>query len=362
MVRRAPAVDLVFGPQTYHRLGQFMARLDAGERQVVETALPTQAKFAHLDRTPAEAGAGAASAARHGVRHRAGRLRQVLHLLRGALYARRGGLAPGRADRRRSAPAGRARRARGDAARAERQRLARRGPRRRSVVAGAPARSSRGHRGHRAAALHHQPSARHGRRADRRARDLRADALPASAGAVGLRPGPQRHEPQAHRRDYLDVIGRIRARQARYRAVVGLHRRLSRARPTRILPEHSNWSKRSASPRPIRSSIPRVPARRRRSAPTRCPNRPRPSASPRSRAFSKPSSNASTRRASGASIPSCWSGRGGIRASSSAARPICRRFMLPRRNTAPESAISCRSASIVLADTASLPILWVGHE
>jgi tRNA-2-methylthio-N6-dimethylallyladenosine synthase len=25
MVRRAPAVDLVFGPQTYHRLGQFMA-------------------------------------------------------------------------------------------------------------------------------------------------------------------------------------------------------------------------------------------------------------------------------------------------------------------------------------------------
>jgi tRNA-2-methylthio-N6-dimethylallyladenosine synthase len=53
MVRRAPAVDLVFGPQTYHRLGQFMARLDAGERQVVETALPTEAKFAHLDAAPA---------------------------------------------------------------------------------------------------------------------------------------------------------------------------------------------------------------------------------------------------------------------------------------------------------------------
>jgi tRNA-2-methylthio-N6-dimethylallyladenosine synthase len=53
MVRRAPAVDLVFGPQTYHRLGQFMARLEAGERQVVETALPTEAKFAHLDAAPA---------------------------------------------------------------------------------------------------------------------------------------------------------------------------------------------------------------------------------------------------------------------------------------------------------------------
>jgi tRNA-2-methylthio-N6-dimethylallyladenosine synthase len=49
MVRRAPAVDLVFGPQTYHRLGHFMARLDAGQRQLVETALPTKDKFAHLD-------------------------------------------------------------------------------------------------------------------------------------------------------------------------------------------------------------------------------------------------------------------------------------------------------------------------
>jgi tRNA-2-methylthio-N6-dimethylallyladenosine synthase len=52
MVRRAPAVDLVFGPQSYHRLGEFMAGLDAGERHIVETALPTQAKFEHLDRAP----------------------------------------------------------------------------------------------------------------------------------------------------------------------------------------------------------------------------------------------------------------------------------------------------------------------
>ncbi len=35
------------------------------------------------------------------VRHGAGRLRQVLHLLRGALYARLGSIAPGRKDRRR---------------------------------------------------------------------------------------------------------------------------------------------------------------------------------------------------------------------------------------------------------------------
>ena len=55
MLRRAPAIDLVFGPQTYHRLGEFMAGLDAGQRHIVETALPTEAKFAHLDQAPAAA-------------------------------------------------------------------------------------------------------------------------------------------------------------------------------------------------------------------------------------------------------------------------------------------------------------------
>jgi tRNA-2-methylthio-N6-dimethylallyladenosine synthase len=55
MVRRAPAVDLVFGPQTYHRLGEFMAGLDAGKGRIVEIALPTEAKFAHLDRAPGAA-------------------------------------------------------------------------------------------------------------------------------------------------------------------------------------------------------------------------------------------------------------------------------------------------------------------
>ena len=60
------------------------------------------------------------------LRHRAGRLRQVLHLLRRALYARRRSLAAGGADRRRSRTPGRRRRARGHADRAERQRLSRR--------------------------------------------------------------------------------------------------------------------------------------------------------------------------------------------------------------------------------------------
>jgi tRNA-2-methylthio-N6-dimethylallyladenosine synthase len=45
IVRRAPAVDLVFGPQTYHRLPQILARADATGRAVVETDFPAEDKF-----------------------------------------------------------------------------------------------------------------------------------------------------------------------------------------------------------------------------------------------------------------------------------------------------------------------------
>ena len=71
---------------------------------VVETEFPVEDKFEHLPPPSAPI----AQARRHGLPHRAGRLRQVLHLLRRALYARRGSLAPGRADRRRGGAAGRA--------------------------------------------------------------------------------------------------------------------------------------------------------------------------------------------------------------------------------------------------------------
>lgn len=46
--RRAPAVDLVFGPQTYHRLPEMIARADNGGPAVVDTEFPTQDKFGHL--------------------------------------------------------------------------------------------------------------------------------------------------------------------------------------------------------------------------------------------------------------------------------------------------------------------------
>jgi tRNA-2-methylthio-N6-dimethylallyladenosine synthase len=47
IVARAPAVDLVVGPQAYHRLPRLLARREAGERPV-ETDFPEEDKFDHL--------------------------------------------------------------------------------------------------------------------------------------------------------------------------------------------------------------------------------------------------------------------------------------------------------------------------
>jgi tRNA-2-methylthio-N6-dimethylallyladenosine synthase len=62
IIARAPAVDMVFGPQTYHRLPELLDRVRAGERpsepggpaeergkaRVVETDFPVDDKFEHL--------------------------------------------------------------------------------------------------------------------------------------------------------------------------------------------------------------------------------------------------------------------------------------------------------------------------
>ncbi|MDB5542258.1 MAG: miaB [Devosia sp.] len=47
IVRRAPAVDLVFGPQSYHRLPELIARAHNGAK-VVDTDFPQEDKFEHL--------------------------------------------------------------------------------------------------------------------------------------------------------------------------------------------------------------------------------------------------------------------------------------------------------------------------
>lgn len=48
IVSRAPVVDLVVGPQSYHRLPDLLTDLANGERNIVETEFPEQEKFQHL--------------------------------------------------------------------------------------------------------------------------------------------------------------------------------------------------------------------------------------------------------------------------------------------------------------------------
>src|SRR5215470_3970877 len=54
IIRRAPVVDLVIGPQNYHRLPALLARAERGIK-VVDTEFPVEDKFAHL--APATAAA-----------------------------------------------------------------------------------------------------------------------------------------------------------------------------------------------------------------------------------------------------------------------------------------------------------------
>ena len=64
MLRRAPFVDIVLGPQTYHRLPEMVARAHRagaeGNRGVLDTDFPVDSKFDHLpDRPSTQAAQGA---------------------------------------------------------------------------------------------------------------------------------------------------------------------------------------------------------------------------------------------------------------------------------------------------------------
>jgi tRNA-2-methylthio-N6-dimethylallyladenosine synthase len=60
IIERAPFVDIVFGPQTYHRLPEMVARVlgAAGER-VCDTSFPAEPKFDYLPETSAVSGVSA---------------------------------------------------------------------------------------------------------------------------------------------------------------------------------------------------------------------------------------------------------------------------------------------------------------
>src|SRR6185436_14104119 len=48
IMARQPAVDMVVGPQSYHRLPEMIARVTRGAGHALETEFPTEEKFDHL--------------------------------------------------------------------------------------------------------------------------------------------------------------------------------------------------------------------------------------------------------------------------------------------------------------------------
>ncbi|MEG9861669.1 MAG: tRNA (N6-isopentenyl adenosine(37)-C2)-methylthiotransferase MiaB [Parvularculales bacterium] len=68
IVRRAPVVDMVFGPQTYHRLGQLLDKVwlsdDGCGAGFVDTSFPEESKFNYLPRRGTASGRGGAGEGR----------------------------------------------------------------------------------------------------------------------------------------------------------------------------------------------------------------------------------------------------------------------------------------------------------
>ncbi len=61
MRRRAPFVDMIFGPQSYHRLPEMIARCARSQGTVLETDFPVESKFDALPESRARPEAGAAA-------------------------------------------------------------------------------------------------------------------------------------------------------------------------------------------------------------------------------------------------------------------------------------------------------------
>jgi len=59
ILRRAPFVDLVFGPQTYHRLPELIAKATRSSGGILDTSFPAEPKFDHLPETTTAPGASA---------------------------------------------------------------------------------------------------------------------------------------------------------------------------------------------------------------------------------------------------------------------------------------------------------------
>ena len=197
----------------------------------LDTDFPVESKFDHLPEATGEAGVTAFLSVQEGCD-------KFCTLLRRALYPRGRGLAPG------GGRAGRGAKAWSAAARARSRCWARTSTpitaraRRRGLGPGAADRRAGADPRSAAHPLHHLPSRRYGRGADRRPwRGAEADALPASAGAVGLGSHPGGDEPRAiARRDYRRIDRAPAPGAARPRALHPISSSAFPARAKRISP------------------------------------------------------------------------------------------------------------------------------
>jgi tRNA-2-methylthio-N6-dimethylallyladenosine synthase len=162
ILKRASVVDLVVGPQGYHELPALLSRVVGGKERVVATDFPAEDKFLSLPERPmARAQPSAFITVQEGCDKFCTFC--VVPYTRGAEYSRPAAMIVAEAERRAL------RRARAHTPRPERQCLSRRRTRRHRLVARQTAPAACGHPRDRAAALHDEPSARHGRRSDRAA-------------------------------------------------------------------------------------------------------------------------------------------------------------------------------------------------
>ena len=79
IIKRAPLVDMVFGPQTIHRLPSMINKAQNNAISIVDVTFPESEKFDHLPAHKNRRG--------HGLCIGDGRLLEVLLLLRRALHA-----------------------------------------------------------------------------------------------------------------------------------------------------------------------------------------------------------------------------------------------------------------------------------
>ena len=207
IMARARAVDIVVGPQSYHRLAALVAEASTTGKKLVATDFPAEDKFAHLpERCRAKVQMSAFVTVQEGCDKFCTFC--VVPYTRGAEFSR--------TPCRRSSP-----RWSGwpQAGAREITLLGQNvnayhgaGPDGRPWTLAKLLRRLAASSGDRAPALHHQPPARHGRRADRAVRRrAEADALSASALSVRLRPHPQGDEPQAHGRRLRGGDRKVRA-------------------------------------------------------------------------------------------------------------------------------------------------------